>query len=202
MVSYATPQISTARARPTSVTVLGVIGILLAAMTLLAPFSLLLQWASLHKQATGAGPTTNPAAAIQAQLFSGPLFAWSLASTAVRFALGGVLLWASIQSLRLRGAGRRGMVGYAIVAIVWAAIGTLVASLYVVPRTMDLLASIGGSGMPPFVRTFALVSAIVGGLIGMIYPACVLVFFRRRGVVAAFDAADAARAENVAIPGR
>lgn len=203
-VPYATPYtLPTASRRPTSVTVLGILGILLAAMALLSPFSLLFQWLAFRMPAPRpAGATTNPFGNLQAQMYAGPMLAWTIGATAVHAAMGAVLLSASIASLRLRAWGRRGMIGYAWVAIPVALIAGLINGLYVVPQTFASISPPGGGPPPAFVRGIAIASGLIGGLLGMIYPVFVLVFFRRPSVAAAFEAEAASRLETAAGEGR
>ena len=199
-VPYATPlAMPTASRRPTSVSVLGIIGILLAAISLLSPFFVLIQWAAVRflPNLSGRVATTSPVN----RMYASDLLAWTVGSTAVHAVLGGALLWASIASLRLRPSGRRGMLAYACVALPWSLIVGIVNGLYVMPKTFAAIYGSGGFS-PAATYGIAVVSGVLGGLFGTIFPGFILALFRQPHVVAAFVTDDGARRESAAFAGR
>ena len=169
--------------RPTSVSVIAIIGIVLASLGLICtPFAV------IPFVMTGAA-AQNP----QIQLIQNnkPLMAWSILALVVQFLLSILLLTASIGSLRLSNWARKGMIAWAIASSVMAVLSTAVQCVFIVPQLMakmnsgnpaDYGAAIGG-----------IIGAVAGIVFAFILPAFILIFFRKPHVVDAFEKSSAAR---------
>lgn len=170
--------------RPGVVRALCIIGFILAALKLLTPLMVL---GNVVVSRAIAGPTTSPAAAMQMRMLEGPLLPWTIVSNAINLAIGAWLLWAALAAWRLRPAGRRGMLSYAVADVVWVVVGGIYTLAFVMPAAMDAMTETpGAAAVPGFVRVMAMVGASLGVIVALIYPACVWIFMRRPDVVAAY----------------
>jgi hypothetical protein len=165
-------------ARPTSVTVLAIIGIVLASLSLICtPFQLIGAFMG------GAAGSPNP-------MMSTPILsAWTIGSSILGVLLAVGLLIGCIGSLRLAGWGRKLMLAVAVVSIVFAVVGAVMNGLVVVPAMMN---SPEMAQMPQEQRQVAMafgggVGACCALLVGAVYPICVLVFFSKESVKQAFS---------------
>lgn len=172
---YATPM---GNPRPTSVTVLAIIGIILGALGLLGGLCGLLPYVTSM-------PGKNP---IVDMIKDRPvLYAWTVVSTVIHWGLAIVLLSSSIGALLLRPWARRGMVLYAVCSLILTVLGLIMFLALMVPMMSQLM-----SNSDPALRMGAIggmVGEAVGILIGPIYPIFILVFMRRPHVLAAFGQA-------------
>ena len=160
--------------RPTSVTVIAIIGIIMSSLGLLCgPFALLPYMMTLP------GPP-NPA--IDAIKESKPLLGWMIFSTVLTLFLNILLLASGIGALKLKRWARFGMNTYAWFAIAMAIVGTVVSFVWMIPamtaKTSD-----------PGVRAGA-IGGGVGGLIGgLLLPIFILIFMNRPLARNAFEQA-------------
>jgi hypothetical protein len=169
--------------RPTSVSVIAIIGIVLASLGLICtPFALIPFFMT-------SAAAQNPQ--IQMMHDSKPLMAWTIGSLAINFVLAILLLAASIGSLRLSAWARKGMIAWAIASSAMAIIGTAVQCVFVLPQLLakmnsgnpaDYGAAIGG-----------IVGAVFGIIFSLILPAFILVYYRKPHVVDAFAQGTASR---------
>jgi hypothetical protein len=155
--------------RPTSVTVLSIIGIVLGSLGFL----------------NGAGGVVLFLAAPQ---FAGPggeggLLTWNVVSSAISAALAMLLLVMSIAALRLRAVGRSGMIIWAGLYIAWTIIAVGFAMVYVLPKTV---ANNPAAQSNPAMRGAAYFGAGIAAVIFLIFPTFVLVYMNRPNVKAAF----------------
>ena len=180
--AYQSPQTPTAKPRPTSVTVLAIIGIIFGGLGVLCkPLSLA---AIFIPQ-----PTPNPVVDMQKEMMG-----FNLANTAVGTAVSVLLLASSIGCLSLKPWARKGMLAYAGLAIVLTVVGGIITAVWVMPRMFEAqqqaMAQAGGGGPPPqftnAVQSASKVGAVVGGLVALVYPSCLLYFFTRPNVRSAF----------------
>lgn len=166
VLGYQPPQ---GKVRPTSVSVLAILGIV---------FSLI----SILNQGTGlvlllAGP---------ARLQGVPeLRAWNVANAVVSLALALVLLYSSIGCWKLRPWARRWIVSYAWVYLVWLVIAAVVSLIWVLPATM--------AGMPAtaspqarLARSVAYTSAGAALVLLSVFPVLLILFMSRATTRTAF----------------
>lgn len=156
-------------ARPTSVTVFGVLSIVFGGLALLCtPINLV----------TANMP--NP-------MFNIPGFrAWTIFSSILGMAAAIWQLSNGIGLLRLKPWARTGSMAYAWFAIVMGVVSMTVMLVLLLPR---MGAATGGSSDPAMAAGMigGVIGGTVGGIIGMIYPILLLVFMRKPRVVEAFQ---------------
>lgn len=145
--------------RPTSVTVLAIIGIVLASLGLLSAIcgSAVFLFMNVPE--------------LQASIAHLPK-AWLVISMAINLGLSILLLSSSIASLQLSTWARKAMLAYAIAGVIMSFVSVAVALMFPDPRQAPALAT--GIAVGTFV-------------LGLIYPAFILLFFTRPHVVAAFQ---------------
>lgn len=167
--------------RPTSVTTLAIIGIVLAALTLIVctPLGIVPYFVpAMEAQSPALGAIKSNTA----------LFAFLIASVAAGAVAALLLLFASIGSLRLNKWARPGMIAYAFIFILLSVV-TLVANFaFVFPITTS------PEYLPPEAKQMAsmMKNITYGGtacmtLVFQLYPAAILYFFTRQHVVDAFE---------------
>ena len=167
-----------ARPRPTSVTVLATIGLILAAMMIAcnAVSMLALVVGGQHAQ-----QDPNPlTAAVRAEP---ALMRWHLVATVARMGVGFVLLIGSLGALALRRWGRWMMLGYAGVALVVSIADTVMTVKYMLPLVDRLAAT------DPNVQAIASkqhVGVPLNVFLSCAFPVLVLIFMNRRHVKDAF----------------
>jgi hypothetical protein len=165
--------------RPTSVTVLAIIGIVWGAIMIpcnaitLIPFLGNLSAQDPVMSAIRADPVA---------------YGWSVGSTVARVVLAVVLLAGGVGALMLKPAGRSGMLLYARVMIVLAVVDALMGVLVLFPIARNAL-----SGNPQLASMLIArqVGAVFGIVIAMAYPILVLAFLNKAHVKAAFAGAGA-----------
>lgn len=168
--------------RPTSVTVLSIIGIVLAVLSLVVCFPL--QFASFVVPQMG-----SESPGVLAIRNNTPAFAFTLANAAINIVITIMLLVCAIGSLKLLRWARQGMLAYSIITIIMAIVGTLGQILLIFPITL------APENLPPgtpanalgMVKTISYVSTIFVVLIILVLPVCILIFFRKPHVVDAFE---------------
>ena len=167
--------------RPTSVTVLSIIGIVIAALSLIClPTSVLPFFVPAMQQ-------NNPG--IGAIKASPALFGWTLGSAATGILMSLLLLVGSIGALRLIRWARPAMLAYAVLSILMSIVTMVVQLAFVLP------VSLAPQNLPPgtpasamgMVRGIAYGSTILFSLIFMALPTMILIFFRKPHVVDAFE---------------
>ena len=160
--------------RPLSISVLAIIGIILAAITLLGGVCGLLSQLS--------GSAADPFS--QAMQQSAILKMWTVAGSVVGMLLAIVLLVGAIGALVLRPWARRAMVFYAAAEILLQAVGLVIFLTVTLPllrplmESTDSAARFGGAGIA--------IAAPLGTILWMIYPIFVLIFMRKPPVKLAF----------------
>ena len=179
--AYQSPQTPTPKPRPTSVTVLAILGIIFGGLGVLCkPLSVA---AIFIPQ-----PTPNPAVEMQKEMMG-----FNLTNAAVGTAVSVLLLASSIGCLSLKPWARKGMLAYAGLAIVLTIAGGIITWVWVMPKMFEAqqraMAQAGGAPPPQFMnvmRSAGTVGAVVGGLVALVYPSCLLYFFTRPNVRSAF----------------
>lgn len=174
-MNYAIPPVQ----RPTSVTVLSIIGIILAALALLCtPF----QFIGLLVD------TGLPNPQVDAIKENTLILALTIGVSVIGLLMAVVLLASSIGSLKLKPWARKGMIAYSIITIILTIVNTVVQVAVVMPEMMNSpqmaqlsdqerqMATVIGGGVGLF----------CGISIGTIFPIFVLIFFNRRNVKEAF----------------
>lgn len=144
--------------RPTSVTVLAIIGIVLGSLSLLGSLCGTIMVFVAGQQ-------------MQQALAHIPK-AWLVIQTIMGFAISVILLAGSIGSLQLALWARKAMLAYAIVSLAMSVVGLITSFAFADPNQS-----------PAMVAGMAVGSFIVG----IIYPGCVLYFYTRPHVVSAFE---------------
>jgi hypothetical protein len=164
------------RPRPTSVTVLATIGLVVAALSVVCNAVSTLALAA----AAGRADANPLAAAVRAEP---ALYQWHLVATIARLVLGLVLLVACLGALGMRNWGRRLMLAYAVPALLLALADTYMTVRYMVPIIERLAAT------DPNVQQIAArrhVGIPLKALFDGAYPVLVLIFMSRRHVRDAF----------------
>ena len=157
--------------RPTSVTVLAIIGIILSGLGVLCgPFALL-------PYVTTMGPP-NPI--VDAVKKAHALMVWMFGSSLLSWLVSLLLLICAIGSLLLKRWARSGMLVYAIISIAMGLIGLVVSITWAFPAMQRAISGAGGS-------TGGLIGGLIGGVLGLIYPVFVLVYMRKPHVIEAFE---------------
>ncbi|MEA2708620.1 MAG: hypothetical protein QOF78_1221 [Phycisphaerales bacterium] len=159
--------------RPTSVTVLAIIGIIFAALRIVCvPMGLIPFFVSM---------AANPV--IDAYRNDSTLMAFLVTSGILTFILAVVLLLGCIGALGLKPWARRLLVRFSIVQIAFELIVAVFQIALVIPRiTADL-----GPGPTASQATAGTIGGILGAMFGLIVPVLLLVFMTRPHVVAAFE---------------
>lgn len=161
--------------RPTSVTVLAIIGIILGSLSVLcSPMGLLPYFVQI-------GPP-NPM--IDSVKNDPALFGYMIGSIAVGWVIGLLLLVGSIGALLLKDWARKGLLTYAWIQIVLGVIGFIAMITWFNPRMTaaagsNKAAALGGQ-----------IGGMIGAIIGLILPVLILVFMNRPHVKAAFTRSD------------
>lgn len=163
------------RERPTSVTVLSIIGIIFAVLGLIGTAFTLVQ----HVVQIGSQP--NPAVDVVKE--NGTLFTTMIVLLVLGLALSVILLVGSILSLKCRSLGRQLMLTYVWFGLVQTAIGIAINYFLVYPPMLQRMRP----QLPQSMDGIMYGSLIVAGLIGAIYPLCVLYYFTRPHVRAALS---------------
>lgn len=174
-------------ARPTSVTVLAIIGIIFASMGLLGGIcgglSLILSSVAEAVQAE----MSDVEVAIDNSL---TWKVYSVFSIVTGFAMAALLMYGSIGSLKLKAPAHKAMLLYAWLAIGFAILGMIMTLAVLLP----LLNPYFSSSDPAEVGAAwgGLIGGVLGSLIGVIYPFFVLLFYCKPHVLAAFGLGEAA----------
>lgn len=146
-------------ARPTSLTVFGVLNIVFALLSMLClPFSIL-------SASTGGGAL--------GELLGRGFRTWALFSHTVQFVTSAMLLVLGVGLLRCRDWARKGTVVYGWFAIIYGLVSTIVVVVFLLNRLPEATAAetpalIGG-----------LVGGVFGGLGGLVYPVLQIIFMQR-----------------------
>ena len=181
--------------RPTPVTVLAIIGIILGSFGVLCkPLGLLPLFVDFAAMTPGG--VKNPI--LDAQRNDPFLFGWTVGSTVVGTAISVLLLSGSIGSLYLKPRARKAMVAYAVAAAAMTLINAVVTFVWVLPamaaaqqQMMQQMARPGAPAPPReamavFVKASGVGGAVMGTLFGLVFPAFVAFFFTRGEVKDAF----------------
>jgi len=162
--------------RPTSVLVLAIIGIILAALGLFgSAFSCITLFFPLAPN-----PILDP-------LLHDHVYIAVMATTVgIGVMTNLLLLTCSIGSIRMKRWARLGMNIYACVALLQVVLGLIFNFVYVFPKMHE---AISASGAPNADAVYigTLVGGGCGAFVGALFPVCVLIFFNRRNVVDAFN---------------
>jgi len=161
---------------PTSVLVLGIIGIIFSALGACGlVFALVFLFV----------PFGPPNPAMTPLLHDVLYITFTGVCVAIGIPLNFLLLASSIGSLKLRPWARKGMIIYS-----WAAIAQVIISLifnvaYVFPM---MIAAVPADAAPPVKAGMigGILGGSCGGLLGLILPICILFFFSRSNVINAF----------------
>ena len=176
--SYYAPQPSP---RPTSVTVLAIIGIIWGGIQLLCNgvgiFGLL-----MLEKLTQASGQPNPM--VDAMQESPALMPVMMGAVILRLVLSIVLVAGSIGALSLKGWGRSAMLAYAWALVVVTIVETVVAATMTLPAIQKHLPSDPAMRQQMMAQQYG--SMFCGPIIGLIYPIFVLVYMNKPHVKAAF----------------
>jgi len=178
-------QIPVPSRRPTSVLVLGVLGIVLASLTF---FSVLVAIAMMIV----ARIFPSFAAVLAA---SGPEVAWLVVQSIAAVAFCAVLLWTCVAAIRLRPWARVGLLRWAWVYIAWLAVETTIGAVWAIPASLKAAATATpttpipaapATTVPPDAALEYIFLAI-SVVLNVIYPVFVLVYMRKPHVRDAFE---------------
>lgn len=165
--------------RPTSVLVLGILGIVLSALVLISAGIMVIALVALSRSPLGG--------AFLGGTPEGRF--WQVVQMIANWAFYSVLLWASIAAIRLRPWARAGLVRWAWVYLAWLVIETAVAALWVLPVAGAAGTPAGATPVPvtPAERIVSYAVLAFSVVFNGAYPVLVLAFMGRRHVRAAFD---------------
>lgn len=176
-VGYASPN---QPLRPTSVTVLAIIGIVLASLGLLSSICggvALIMSSSMDL----ASEMSAPEVAMQeSTLWTG----YSIFSYVAGLAMAALLMYGSIGSLSLKPGARKAMLLYAKLAIAFAILGIIMTLVILLPIARPHFSSSDPAEVAG--AWGGVIGGLLGALLGVIYPIFVLIFFRKPRVAAAF----------------
>jgi uncharacterized BrkB/YihY/UPF0761 family membrane protein len=161
--------------RPTSVTVLSIIGIIFAVLGFVGTAFALVQ----HVVQIGGQP--NPAVDVVKE--NGTLLTTMITLFVLGLVLSVILLAGSILSMKCRAVGRQLMLTYVWFGLVQTAIGIAINYFIVYPAMLPRMRP----QLPPSLDGFMYGTLIAAGLLGAIYPLCVLYYFTRPHVRAALS---------------
>ena len=179
---YQTPSTPTPSPRPTSVTVLAIIGIIFGGIGVLCkPLGLVAMFLPQS------GP--NPMLDMQKDMM-----AWNVISTVIGLAISLLLLAASIGSLSLKPWARKGMLAYAAAAVVMTLVSGVATMVWILPKMQEaqkqMIAQQGGgapAGMMNIMQTAGTAGAVIGIIVALAYPLILWYFYTREDVKAAFE---------------
>lgn len=165
--------------RPTSVSVLAIIGIIWGSLILLGTFCNTLQLSGMSLDANN--PITKGMHEDRV------LFDWSIVSVILNLGLGALLLGGSIKSLSLKRSGRSWLIAYSWLDIAFTVLSTGITVAVVMPRINRIVQN---SSLNPIVRQTMQISMWGGflfALVLLVYPALILYFMSRPNVKEAFE---------------
>ena len=162
--------------RPTSVTVFGVLNIVFGALGLLSTAVSMVVLFAVDAQAGAMDPFANV----------NPVWnMWIKVSIVLGVVAMLVLIASGIGLLNLRPWGRTLAIGYSIYAIAAGLIGTAMQFSYVVQPMLEQFEVHGGPEAAAAMAT--VIGGLLGGCIGLVYPALLWYYMTRQHVVAAFS---------------
>ena len=168
---------STYAARPTSVTVLSIMGMVLGGMGLLCkPASLLMFVVKM--------PVPNPV--VDAMRNDSFIRGFMVIGAATGWVISLLLILASVGSLRLRDWGRSGMLAYAGLALVMTAISQAIGIVAIAPALAPAVRQAAAEQPAAFQLSPAANLALGIGL-GLWFPLLILYFYTRKSVKQAFE---------------
>ena len=168
---------SDAPLRPTSVSVLAWIGIVLGGLGLLCKPTSLLMFVM---------PIPGPNPVVDAFKNDSFLRLWLIAGTGAGWLISLLLLFGAVGSLKLKDWGRTAMLGYAALAVLMTVVSQVVSVVAITPameqamRQAGAPAPAGPMNMPPAV------GAAIGLLLGLWFPLLILWYYTRSVVKEAF----------------
>ena len=164
--------------RPTSVTVVSVMGIVMGTLGLLCkPLSLVIFVVQM--------PVSDPVVdAMRADSF---VRGWMLASVATGWVISLLLVLSAVGSLRLRDWGRTGMLAYAGLGLLMTIVSQIVGLLAVGPALEPAVRQATAGKPMPWWHVGPVPSAIMMTILGVWFPLLILYYFNRRPVREAFD---------------
>jgi hypothetical protein len=163
--------------RPASVTVIAIIGIVFGGVMLLCK-PLGLAWLFVPQP-------NNPGVELQKQMMG-----WSVASGVLGIGLSLLLLVCSIGLLSLKPWARKGILGYAVLAVVMNVANLVVSLMWMGPMMEEIQRQQGPNapaGMTNIMQTAGTGFAVVFFLITMIYPLVVWYYMTRPEIVGLFE---------------
>jgi hypothetical protein len=165
--------------RPTSVTVLAIIGIIMGSLKLLGSLCNGLQFAGVS--INGNNPILK---GVQSDHL---LFAWSIFGLILNCILGVLLLFGSIWSLSLKRSGRSWLVLYSRMDIAFTLIGVGVSVAMVFPRMRVIVQHANMNATAQMSMQITLWVTLVLSLVFLAYPGLVLYYMSRPHVKEAFE---------------
>jgi len=164
--------------RPTSVTVLAVIGIILGGLGVLCkPFSLAMFVVPM--------PVPNPV--VDAFKNDSFLRLWMIINTGVGWLMSALLLLSAIGSLRLKDWGRTGMLAYAALAALLTVVTQVIGVVAVQPALEQAMRQATGQQAPPgMMQLGPAASLAIGIVVGLWFPVLIFWYFTRTRAKEAF----------------
>ena len=187
-LQYASPGMRPPPARSTSVTVIGIIAIILGSLGVLCGgFGLA---TNLFMAANGGrnpfAPDGGPASGAPA--VDGRVAVYNVVSAAVSLVLSIVLLAGGIGAMKLSRWARKTLMAYAVITIVVTVVNTVLAIAWVGPAQMAAVKqSQPGNPVLSMSGPILIGAAIFGLVFGCALPVCILIFWSRPNVKAAFE---------------
>src|SRR5687767_11022515 len=164
--------------RPTSVTVVASIGVVLGALGLLCkPTSLIVFVIQM--------PVSDPV--VDAMRGDSFVRGWMLASVATGWVISLLLVLSAVGSLRLRDWGRTGMLAYAALALLMTIVSQVVGIVAVGPALEPAVRQALAGKPAPWWQLGTVPTAVIMTILGTWFPLLILYYFNRRSVKQAFD---------------
>lgn len=161
--------------RPTSVTVLAIIGIVWGILALICNGAVMIPYVV---------PLNQPNPVVDEVKANSGLLAWTVGSNVLRILLSFFLIVGCIGLLKLQNWARAGLRGYAVMMIVLAVIDTVVTIMWIGPITKN--ATMNGGTTSAAWQTGFYIGLVFGIALALAYPICLLAILARPHVKAAF----------------
>jgi len=172
--SYAPPKL-----RPTSVTVLAILGIIFGSLAILGSFCNTLEL-------TGVSPDAdNPL--VKGMQDDHTLFVWSVIGVVVDMALGLLLLGGSIKAWSLKRSGRSWLIAYSWLDIAFTLISTGIGFVLVLPKLDQIIQNSNQNASMRSIMQMSTWGGFLFSVVLLAYPALILYYMSRPNVKEAFQ---------------
>jgi hypothetical protein len=176
--------------RPTSVTVISIISIVIGSLFLFCNALGLI--GQLLMLASGG---RNPFLRSAPPMNNAAVTAYGVVISVINLLIAGAFLFAGIGGLKLWPSARRGLIALSVFVVFYATLALVVQLVWVGPRTLEyshrIQRQLHQTTPTPMVDDFQKTAQVVGAFIGWVIwcavPVCVLIFWRSPQVISAFE---------------